>query len=93
MHAAVVHFEGVDSQRPEYRRSWNVDDDSPGGEERIGGRAHCGDLHAWLVREIGLWLVGRGVDPDEILWKLEYDGTWHPLAEIHLLGNPDKGAL
>lgn len=92
-----------DAEEQEEQREWDpdwtlppfnehflrLDFDTAYGYERAG--AGCGDLHAWLVLEVGRWLAARGVT--EVLWKLEYDGTWHGLDEIHLLGNPDKGAI
>ena len=52
--------------------------------------ANCGDLHAFLLREIGAWLTSVGVT--EWVWYHEEAGTWHPPAEIWRHGNADRAA-
>lgn len=54
------------------------------------GGAGCGDLHAFLLREIGAWLDASGAD--EWAWLHEERGTWHRPDEIALRGNADLAA-
>lgn len=53
--------------------------------------ARCGDLHAWLVTELGKWLDERNVP---WCWLREDTGEWFLNSEgIDQLGNPKVGAL
>lgn len=67
--------------------------------------AGCGDLHAWLVREVGAWLTDQGAswdwyDESGWGWTVEWKGDQSLLArnsevsaEWGTLGDPDVGAL
>jgi hypothetical protein len=65
---------------------------------RADNGAGCGDLHAWLVREITRWLDDRGVDS---WWYDEFSDEWfhHDLDALtrpryqSIFGDPDRGAL
>jgi hypothetical protein len=53
--------------------------------------AGCGDLHAWLVRELGVWLEDRGA---RFRWQDEFTGEWlDARAGLDRLGDADRGAL
>lgn len=66
----------------------SVDFDTAYGykNDRGGG---CGDLHAFLLNEVGGWLTERGVE--EWMWHHEERGTWHGPAEVALRGDITKG--
>lgn len=67
--------------------------------------AGCGDLHAWIIREMGAWLTEQGAswdwyDESGWGWTVEWknDTTYfaqHPdvSAEWGTLGDPDVGEL
>lgn len=67
--------------------------------------AGCGDLHAWIVREVGAWLTERGAswdwyDESGRGWTVEWknDTTFFAQypdvsAEWGTLGDPDVGEL
>lgn len=67
--------------------------------------AGCGDLHAWIVREIGTWLTAQGAswdwyDESGWGWYVEWKDDSAMLArspdvspEWGTLGDPDVGAL
>lgn len=67
--------------------------------------AGCGDLHAWIVREMGAWLTKQGAswdwyDESGWGWSAEWKGDESRLArnsrvsaEWGTLGDPDVGAL
>lgn len=71
--------------------AWSIEVhfDTAYGYEAPNG-AHCSDLHAYIVHELGRWLTERGLT---WFWYREYSGTWHQPEEIRLLGNPEKGRL
>jgi hypothetical protein len=51
----------------------------------------CGDLHAWLIREVGRWLSERGLS---WYWYDEFNAEWHPSSDpVTLLGDPERGRL
>lgn len=51
----------------------------------------CGDLHAYLVQQLGRWLTERGLT---WYWCYEYDGTWHlGPADLPILGDAERGRL
>jgi len=51
------------------------------------GDAQCSDLHAFLLREIGLYLASVGVM--EWSWQHEEKGSWHRPYEIDLRGRAE----
>lgn len=54
-------------------------------------RSHCGDLHAWLIQEIGQWLTDHRLT---WFWQNEYTGEWFPSSVAPTaLGDPEKGRL
>ncbi len=56
-----------------------------------GNGGHCGDLHSWLVREVGRYLDGRSV---EWKWQDECTGEWFNRHDgLRTLGDPERGAL
>lgn len=55
------------------------------------GLANCGDLHAWMVLEIGLWCEERNL---RYWWYRESAGTWHDsMLDVHTFGDPEVGRL
>lgn len=52
---------------------------------RMPNGGGCADLHAFLLREIGLYLADVGVT--EWVWHHEEAGTWHGSDEIDRRGN------
>ncbi len=57
------------------------------------GGAHCGDLHAWLVSRVALWLEARGA---RYHWVQESTGERFESADpgsLAALGSPKLGAL
>lgn len=65
-------------------------DTAYGYRSRNGGG--CSDLHAWLVQEVGRWLLDRGIT--KWVWNNEFTGEWFgPDDPVTALGDPVRGAL
>lgn len=63
---------------------------------RDANGAGCGDLHAFLLREVRDYLVSvhtRLERPIRAVWMHEEDGTWHLLDDYAHRGNPDLSVL
>lgn len=60
-------------------------------EGRNAGGPGCADLHAFLLRETGVWLASEGVE--DWSWHHEERGTWHGPTELHLRGDAVLAAL
>lgn len=60
---------------------------------RDDANAGCGDLHAHLVVKIAEWLENHAVGDVPFAWMYEYDGSWHSIDNIGLLGDPTKPTL
>lgn len=65
-----------------------VDFDTTYGWKAPNG-AGCSDLHAYLLVEVGRWLLNEGVD--DWSWHQEFRGTWHGPLEVHEVGDPALG--
>lgn len=53
--------------------------------------SRCGDLHAWLVMEIGLWCEELHL---RYLWNADYYVEWYDsVLDVTTLGDPEKGRL
>lgn len=58
---------------------------------RAENGANCGDLHAWIVLEVGMWCESRNL---RYRWHDESAGEWHDsVLDVLVLGDPDKGRL
>lgn len=52
----------------------------------------CGDLHAWLVSEMAMWLADEK-RVTKVVWLHESTGEYFPPADIAKLGSPGLGRL
>lgn len=53
--------------------------------------AGCGDLHAWIVLEVGLWCEARNL---RYRWNDESSGVWYDsVLDVLTLGDPERGRL
>ena len=51
----------------------------------------CGDLHAWIIQQLGRWLHERDLS---WYWYDEFNGAWHPGGDpATILGDPASGRL
>lgn len=69
----------------------SVDFDTSYGYKDANG-AGCGDLHAFLLREVARYLDDQAT-PVKWMWHHEERGTWHNPDEITLRGDPDRSVL
>lgn len=57
---------------------------------RADNNASCGDLHAFITREIGAWLDAQGASWE---WYDESGDGWNHGPGFGTLGDPDVGAI
>lgn len=95
--APLTYWDASDLEEDGREAPWwnehcvSIDFDTAYGYRGPNGQG-CSDLHAWLVQEVGRWLLDRGVE--KWVWEQEFTGEWYgPHDDVRALGDPVRGAL